>query len=109
KGFDAPLQIHRVTGMGGRFDLSLPEDTTRFVELSDEIPVRFALLEGKDVSPRQIEGRVWAGSPNGAKIRSAEVVEELRNIQIQLVESGHVVPGGCSAKVVQGSRAVDGS
>ncbi len=103
KGFEAPLTIHKVVGIGGSHDLSLPEEHDRFVELGEEIPVRFALLEGKDVANQGIEASIWAGAANGAKIRSAVPVAELSDIRIELVEGGRVVSGACYAKVVEGS------
>jgi hypothetical protein len=109
KGFEGPMRIHRVAGIAGRYDLSVPEDSVHFVELTEEIRVRIARLEGTNVSSREVDGRIWAGSDSGAKIRSGESIEELRNVRIRLVDADGSVSGACYAKVVEGSQAPSGS
>jgi hypothetical protein len=110
KGFDAALPIYRVVGLGGDHDLSLPEQGILLAPLAQEIPVRFALLEGKDVIDHFCEARLWAGSLHGAKLRSADPVAEMSDVRIELLdENGSALPGACYAKVVEGSETGGGS
>ena len=109
KGFGASLRIHRVVGMGGRHDLFLAQDGMDFVELEDELPVRLALLEGKQVGSRAVWARISAISARGARLRSEEPLPELSDVRLELLdEHGVTIPGVCYAKVVEAAVGLEG-
>ena len=99
KGFETPVRVHRVAGVGGRYALDLPRDPGEFSELDPEIAVRFSVLEGKDVSRQLHVGQLWAWSVTGARVRSDADVRELADLRIELAE-GDGADGACYAKVV---------
>ena len=106
KGLEAPIRIHRLSGIGGATPLRLDGDASEFVTLDEAIPVRFALLEGKHVGSVEQSGEIWALSTNAAKLRSKEAVPELADLRIEL---GDDASGASYAKVVSGASAAGGS
>jgi class 3 adenylate cyclase/CheY-like chemotaxis protein len=102
KGFTEPLRIHRVRGLGGEWQLELPEAQVEFWPLAQPLPARAALLEGKDVAREPFGVEIVASSASGARLRSTTPVAELADIRLELGEGAE---GGasCYAKVVEGS------
>ena len=47
KGVDKPITIYNARGIGGKYNLFLPEGTVVLVSLPQAIPLQFTLLEGK--------------------------------------------------------------
>jgi adenylate cyclase len=99
KGFEAPQQIHRVVGIRGKYELTVPVDRALFVDLVEPIPVRFALLEGKAVTGLLHDGNIAALSSTGARIVSDADVSELAELRIE-VAGTEGEDGVCYAKVV---------
>jgi class 3 adenylate cyclase len=105
KGFESPLRIHRVAGLGGRHGASLPRDAAELVELREPVPVRLAVLAGKQVAAARREARIVALSANAARLRTEEALEELCDLRLELHDEGGVlVPEACYAKVVSGGN-----
>ena len=102
KGFEAPIRVHRVRGIGGDHGLALPDDATDWMQLEAELPVRFGVLEGKQVSGASATGSFTAVSPKAARLRAEGPLPELANLRIELLDgSGAARPGSFYAKVVQ--------
>ena len=105
KGFEDPIQIHYVVGIDGRNDLTLLPASNRFVELTEEIPVRIAGMEGKDASSHSFEGSIHALSANSALFSCDEPVATMSNLRLQLVDpAGAPIEGAFYGKVVAGSE-----
>jgi class 3 adenylate cyclase len=105
KGLDAPIRIHPVTGIGGRHGLRLSERSAELLDLEDEIPVLFAVLEGKDVSGSATRGSLCGLSRTSARLRSQQPIPEPGELRVELLASnGQVLPGAFYAKVVTGSE-----
>jgi class 3 adenylate cyclase len=101
KGFEQPIRIHPIVGLGGRYDLDVPRHTSPLVDLEEEIAVAFSLLEGKHISRDAHRGAVCSLSETTAVIRSADPVQELANLRIDVLDAGGAGPrGSCYAKVV---------
>ena len=104
KGLDAPIRIHGVSAIGGGYDLQLPDREAELVDLAEEIPVRFGVLEGKHVAGLTSRGALCALSRGSARLRSREPVPELGELRLELVGSA----GAFYAKVVTGSEGEAG-
>jgi adenylate cyclase len=99
KGLDAPIRIHQVSAIAGGYDLEIRDREAELIDLAQEIPVRFGLLEGKHVAELASEGALCALSRRSARLRSREPVPELGELRLELVGSKRAV----YAKVVMGS------
>jgi adenylate cyclase len=106
KGFQAPQQVHRVLAIQGKYELAVPVDRTLFIDLSEPIPVRFALLEGKLVSGSLHDGNIAALSSTGARIVSDIDVSELTELRIEIVGT-EGEEGACYAKVVDHGEGLE--
>lgn len=89
KGIKGPVSIYEVAGILGRYNLHCTADEKKvFLPLTEEIPIKYTILEGKHVSDRQSGGRLVKLSANGALIHCDEkeefVPEILDNIKINL-------------------------
>ena len=57
KGVDGPITLYDVEGLGGEFQLSLPEQASDvFATLQPPLPIVCHAVEGKSVSPHSIAG-----------------------------------------------------
>ena len=99
KGFETPQLVHRVVGIHGNYELAIPLERALFAELGEQIPVRFALLEGKSISGHSYDGEITALSSTGARIRSDTEVPDLAELRIEIVGTDGA-EGVCYAKVV---------
>jgi class 3 adenylate cyclase len=104
KGLGAPIKIHRVSAIGGRYDLQLNDREAELIDLREEIPVRFGVLEGKHVAEFSSLGAFCALSRGSARLRSREPVPELSELRLELVG----FEGAFYAKVVTGSEGEAG-
>lgn len=101
KGFEAPVAVRRVRGIGGAHDLELPDFDAAWKHLDDELPVRLGLLEGKQVSGDARNGSLCSLSRRGARLRSADELPEMADLRIEILDaSGDALPGAFYAKVV---------
>jgi class 3 adenylate cyclase len=102
KGFQEPLNVHRVRGLRGEWQLELPETHVEFHPLPEPLLARAALLEGKDVASQPFEVEIVASSASGARMRSSTRVAELADLRLELA-GGADLGASCYAKVVEGS------
>ncbi len=84
KGAETPLKIYEVGGIAGGFNLALEEMDPAPVALVRQIPVRYAVLEGKHVGRKGIEGLMVKLSKKCAEIDLDEPVELLSNLKMNL-------------------------
>ena len=84
KGAEMPLRIYEVGGISGRFNLALEEKVSTLVTLARQIPLRYTVLEGKDVGKKGLEGSVVRLSKNCAEITLSASVETMVNLKLNL-------------------------
>jgi len=102
KGVGKPIMLYDVRGIGGEYQLFLPEREEEFSLLQQEIPLRYTILEGKHLGRTVFEGRFVKLSVKGGEVRSEHPVPPLSNIRIQLVDlNGAELPGDLYGKVVE--------
>ena len=84
KGSETPLRIYEVGGIAGRFNLALEEKEPTLVTLARQIPLRYTVLEGKDVGKKGLQGSVARLSKNCAEITLGAPVEIMTNLKMNL-------------------------
>lgn len=102
KGFSEPIPIFEVEGIGGPYDLQLPEQAEAFADLADPLAVRCTILDGKHLSNETHVGTFTHLAPSGARLRTTCPMELLANLKIALHPDGPDAPsaGDLYAKVV---------
>ena len=85
KGADSPLVIYDITGIGGRWNLTLTIPETPLTLLLREIRVRFQALEGKHLGGPQGQGAFIRLSRQTGELRSSESLEPWTNLKMNLV------------------------
>ncbi|MGB3510073.1 MAG: adenylate/guanylate cyclase domain-containing protein [Microcoleaceae cyanobacterium] len=85
KGFPEPVTIYQVGGIKGKYNLFMPIYSEKFVDLSEEIPIKFAVIEGKEIAEDLILGSLVKLSVNCAEVKSNYEVELMSNLQIHLL------------------------
>ena len=104
---EKPITIYNARGIGGTYNLFLPERTVALVTLPQAIPLQFTLLEGKHMSDTLFTGSLVKLSAKDGEVRSDHAVEPWSNIKLQLMSSnGEELPGDLYAKVM-GARMQD--
>jgi adenylate cyclase len=109
KGIDKPIAIYNARGIGGKYNLFLPDSADTLVPLPEAIPLQFTLLEGKHLGDAVCTGSLVKLSAKDGEVRSEHPVEPWSDIKIQLLSSdGEDLPGDLYAKVMgclsEGSR-----
>jgi adenylate cyclase len=102
KGVDKPIAIYNARGIGGKYNLVLPESADTLVSLPQAIPLQFTLLEGKHMDDTVCSGSLVKLSAKDGEVRSEHAVETWSDIKIQLMsDSGEELPGDLYAKVIR--------
>lgn len=109
KGIDKPIAIYNAGGIGGKYNLFLPENADTLVSLPQAIPLEFTLLEGKQLGDAVCTGSLVKLSAKDGEVCSEHPVESWSDIKIQLMSNNpHELPGHLYAKVMgplsEGSR-----
>jgi len=101
KGVAQPITLYDVQGVDGIYNLCLPTSEDALVRLREEIPCRYTVLEGKQLSGMVFLGSVVRLSVTGAEVRSDQAVAPLSDIRMQLIgRHGQEIPGDLYGKVV---------
>ncbi len=88
KGFEQPVTVHELYGIGGNPELQLNRRPVVLILLTSVIPLRYCLLRqhaGKDIFAA---GQMVKASIQGAEIDIPEPLELFSNIKIQLIARG---------------------
>lgn len=90
KGVKNLLTIYEVRGIAGQYNLSLPDEEEILLPLLEPIPLRYAIVQGKDVSTQSFKGSLLKLSTKGAEISFNEVeqasfLSPLCNLKINIL------------------------
>lgn len=85
KGFQEPITVYEIGGIGGEFNLFIPKKEEVLVVLSQAIPVQYTVLQGKHMGERVFQGKLVKLSTCSAEICSEYPVELLSNLKMNLV------------------------
>jgi adenylate cyclase len=93
--------LFEVFGIGGRHKLSLAEIPHALVELKEEIPLLYEVVESSQVGGALAKGVLTRISLKAAEARLANPVPPLSNLKIHLIDrDGTQVTGSLYAKVL---------
>lgn len=84
KGAETPLRIYEVGGIAGHYNVALEAKDPALVTLARHIPLRYTVLEGKDVGKKELEASVVRLSKNCAEITLGGPVSVLTNLKMNL-------------------------
>ncbi len=103
KGFKEPITIHEVGGIGGEYDLFLPEKKDAvLLALRHPLPVRFSLFSGKHAGDALFDGQVVRLAADAGDIRSDMAPEQLTNLKLSLFDDeGYEITTEMYAKVTK--------
>lgn len=108
KGVKAPITLYDVGGIGGEYNLFLPEKEAQLIPLQEEIPMLYWVIEGKRTQFMEHEGKLFELSPMGARLRLESTVAPFSNLKVRLLDAnGALLPGELYVKV--GAEAVEES
>jgi adenylate cyclase len=101
KGVDTPIAIYSARGIGGKYNLYLPESAETLVSLPQAIPLQFTLLEGKHLGETVFTGSLVKLATKDGEVLSEHAIETWSDIKIQLMSNdGEQLPGELYAKVM---------
>ncbi|WP_017663417.1 CHASE2 domain-containing protein [Baaleninema simplex] len=109
KGVKEPMMVYSVVGIGGKYQLRLPEEEVVMCDLFPALAVRYTPLAGKHLSDRTLEAQLVKLSPGRVRVRSPEAMAPLTNLRFQLKVPGKSgeAEGEFYAKVVKGNGSSD--
>ena len=89
KGVKKPITIYEVGGIGGDYNIFLPEKgEIELLELQQPLCVKFTILEGKHASDKMHEGTIARMVEKVAEIQTDVVADKLTNLKISLFDNG---------------------
>ncbi len=94
KGLEKPVNVYDVTGVGGAYEILLPQPKAVFVPLADKIRMSFEILDGKHSSCETIQGEIMKLAEKSALFSSAVELTEFANLKVMLDDHGGSGAGG---------------
>ncbi len=86
KGIKEPITIYDVGGIGGKYNIYLSKKEEIYLPLPTKIDLKYAILDGKNVSADLFLGSLIKLSPKGALVTSDHPLAPLTNIKINLLD-----------------------
>jgi PAS domain S-box-containing protein len=100
KGFEQPVTVSEVVGIGGPHKLSLIQTRETLVALTEEIPVSYFLVEGSQLNEEIFKGSLTKLSSKRAEVRLESPVPIFSNLEMLLTDTeGKRVDGSLQCKV----------
>ena len=84
KGVIEPILIHSVTGIGGKYNLRLTQESEELRTIKPPITLDFAEIQGKDISPDRHTGQLIRLSEKHIELVSERAIAPLTNLQFRL-------------------------
>jgi adenylate cyclase len=101
KGVERPVILFEVLGIGGRHRLSLGESSDKLIELKDELPILYEVVESSQVGGALSKGVLTRISLKGAEARLANSVPSLSNLAMHFIGTdGTQIPASLYGKVL---------
>jgi adenylate cyclase len=91
KGSGAPLRIYEVGGIGGRFGLALPDSAPALVALGRRLPLRYAVLEGKEAGGAAGEAFVLRLAKSALEIEPDRPLAPMADLRLNLAAAGEAL------------------
>jgi adenylate cyclase len=88
KGVEKPMYVYEVGGIGGDFDLALPEKSELHLRpLAHPIPIKVAVLQNKRSGREVHDGELVKVHADAAEIRAALEAEVLLDLRISVLDA----------------------
>jgi PAS domain S-box-containing protein len=101
KGFEQPVTVSEVIGIGGPHKLSLMQSREPLVTLAEEIPVQCWIAEGSHLNGQMFKGSLTKMSPKRAEVRLETPVPVFSNLKMAFAcADGRQAEGSLYCKVV---------
>jgi len=84
KGSETPIRIYEIGGIAGHYNLALEGREPALVTLSRQIPLRYTVLESKDIGEKELKGSVIRLSKNCAEITLSSPISVLADLKMSL-------------------------
>ena len=85
KGLNRPINVYEIGGIGGAYNLSLPEKKrSDLPELPQPLPVRFTVLDGKNIGAVSYKGKIVRMSGLEAELYADVNTDTLSNLRLTL-------------------------
>ncbi|MEM1043073.1 MAG: adenylate/guanylate cyclase domain-containing protein [Bacteroidota bacterium] len=84
KGFSAPIPLFDVAGVGGHVDLQLPTETRALQPLPRPLPVRFHILDGKQLGDEAVDADLTALSPAAGRLRTDYPLDPFTDLKLHV-------------------------
>jgi adenylate cyclase len=102
KGIAEPLTLYEVCGIGGEYNLFLPEPEDALFPLEHEVPLRYTMLEGKHLDGIIFKGSFVKLSDKGGEVRCDHPVTLWSDIKMRLLGTdGEEIPGDLYGKIMR--------
>src|SRR6266446_4145581 len=85
KGIAEPITLYELRGIGGAYNLFLPEREEALFALPQELPLQYTVLEGEHVGRTVYQGSFVTLSARGGEVRSEHLVASWSNIKMRLM------------------------
>lgn len=104
KGVKEPITIYEIGGIGGKYNLYLPEKADEILYVLDKgLNITFKVLSGKDIGDQVETGTFLNLGVKGALMRAGAAIQNLDNLKISInKEDGTLVTNELYSKVVKG-------
>jgi adenylate cyclase len=110
KGFEDPIVLFEVLGIGGKYNINMPERKDAWRDLAKEVPLVCTFFEGKIAGDRVFEGVATRLSGKAIEVRVGCPIAPLTNLRIQILDSdGEVLFGEVYGKVVAAQGRPEGT
>lgn len=101
KGVGAPITIYEIGGIGGSYNLYLPERSDELAAPAGEIPIHILLLEDKHLAGEMIKGTIIRLSLHRVEIMAEQDIPLLSNIKMQIPGGMNKVIDDIYAKIIK--------
>ncbi len=100
KGFEQPITLCEVVGIGGPHKLALSQAKDELAALAEEIPVTYAVVEGEHLGAERSKGSLTRLSLKRAEARLGGPIAAMSTIELHVIgPEGKEIPGALYAKV----------
>ncbi|MCF4967217.1 CHASE2 domain-containing protein [Nostoc sp. CMAA1605] len=87
KGIKEIITIYDIVGIGGDYNLYLPEDNDLMVTLASPLTIEYTVLQGKQATGILLSGEFVTLSEKKALLKSTHPLEPLNNLKLRLVNA----------------------
>ncbi len=101
KGFADPIPLFEIEGLGGSYALDLPAESRVLEPLARPLPVRFYVLDGKQLGDDAVDADFVALSETGGLLRTEHPLDPFADLKIHVPLPDTPEPGHAYAKVLE--------